>query len=155
MRKLNKSGSNLIKHFESFSPVIYKCSAGVDTIGWGFTDKRLIKLYRNKRMSRKSGDKLFDRYIRQYCAYVEELITVPLTNNEFAALVSFTFNLGYGNLRASTLRRVINRKDYDAAPKQFGRWIRSAGKVSNGLIRRRKTEAMLWECDDFITLNFK
>ena len=75
---------------------------------------------------------------------VRRLITVPLNENQEVALVSFAFNVGSGNLQASTLRRVVNRGDFDDAPAQFRRWVYARGRKLRGLVRRREAEAALW-----------
>ncbi len=81
-----------------------------------------------------------------YARSVLRLIKVPLAPLQFAALVSFTFNVGGGNLQASTLRRVINRGDHHLAPAQFKRWKYAKGGIKLlGLIRRREHESTLYE----------
>jgi lysozyme len=72
------------------------------------------------------------------------LIRVPLTDAQAAALIDFTYNLGVGALRSSTLRAVINRGKIDEAPKQFRRWVYARGMKLPGLVRRREAEARLW-----------
>jgi lysozyme len=75
---------------------------------------------------------------------VIRLIKVPLNNNQFDALVSFTFNLGAGALQRSTLRAKINKEEYWAAPSEFMRWIYAGGKKIPGLIIRRMAEVELY-----------
>ena len=65
---------------------------------------------------------------------------VPLSDNQFGALVSFTFNLGINNLRSSTLLRKLNQSDYAGAADEFPRWVRADGKVLPGLVKRREAE---------------
>ena len=77
-------------------------------------------------------------------AAVLRLINVTLNDNQFDALVSFTFNLGAGNLQSSTLRRLLNRGDYHAIPDQFNRWVYASGTKSRGLVRRRAMEAKMF-----------
>lgn len=72
------------------------------------------------------------------------LISVPLDDEEYAALVSFTFNLGGGALQSSTLRMKVNRGEYYAASFEFKRWIRAGGKILKGLVRRREAERQLF-----------
>ena len=76
---------------------------------------------------------------------VLRLIHVPLTNNQFSALVSFTYNVGSGNLASSTLRQKLNRQEYDAAADEFPKWRRAAGKILKGLVLRRKEEQALFQ----------
>lgn len=75
---------------------------------------------------------------------VERLISVPLNQNQFSALVSFTFNLGGGALQRSSLRRVLNRAEYDAAPDEIRKWVWAGGHKLPGLIKRRNAEAGLY-----------
>ena len=70
---------------------------------------------------------------------------MPLKQNQFDALVSWTFNLGPSNLKQSTLLRVLNEGEYDQVPAQIKRWNKAGGKVLDGLIRRREAEALLFE----------
>lgn len=76
---------------------------------------------------------------------VLRLISVPLTDGQFDALVSFTFNLGAGALQRSTLRRKVNREEHEDVPAEFLRWVWAGGRKLNGLIRRRRAEATLYQ----------
>lgn len=88
-------------------------------------------------------------WLKQDCATAEECIAdhvdVDLNQNQYDALVSFIFNCGCGNFRASTMLKLINSGQMDAASKQFGRWNKGNGKVMAGLTRRREAEAELFE----------
>ncbi|MNH36694.1 Lysozyme RrrD [compost metagenome] len=75
---------------------------------------------------------------------VERLITSPLNQNQWDALVSFTYNLGAANLESSTLRRLLNAGNYASAAEQFPRWNKAGGKVLAGLVRRRAAERDLF-----------
>jgi hypothetical protein len=85
---------------------------------------------------------------------VERLIAVPLTDNQFAALVSFAFNVGAGNLQASTLRRKLNIGNYEEIPFELNRWVKATDPVSGkkrilrGLVLRRAAEGDLWLTPD-------
>lgn len=72
------------------------------------------------------------------------LIKVPLTDGQFDALVSFTFNLGSGALQRSTLRRKVNHEEHEEVPDQFMRWVWAGGKKLRGLVMRREAEASLY-----------
>ena len=76
---------------------------------------------------------------------VLRLINVPLTDGQFDALVSFTYNLGGGALQRSTLRRKINREAHAEVPEQFMRWVWAGGRKLKGLVRRRKAEVTLYQ----------
>lgn len=80
---------------------------------------------------------------RDAMAAVNE-VQVPLTQNQYDALVSFTFNVGAGAFRASTMRRLLDTREYDLAAGQFGRWNKQKGKVLAGLTRRRAEEEALF-----------
>lgn len=75
---------------------------------------------------------------------VNRLVKVPLTQDQFDALVSFAFNVGAGNLGGSTLLKLVNAGDFDGAAAQFPRWNRAAGQVLAGLTKRRLAEAALF-----------
>ena len=86
-----------------------------------------------------------ENLLRQDVATAERavlrLIHVPLTDEQFDALVSFTYNLGSGALQRSTLRRVINRHHHADVPRQLRRWVYAGGRKLKGLVRRREAEA--------------
>ena len=75
---------------------------------------------------------------------VRSAVTVPLTQDQFDALVSFTNNVGSENLRSSTLLRLLNRGDYNSVPEQLQRWVKGGGQVLPGLVERREKEAALF-----------
>jgi lysozyme len=79
---------------------------------------------------------------------VEKLIKVELSDNQFAALCSFTFNLGSGNLKISTLRKLLNKGNYQSVPEQLGRWVYAAKIKLSGLVKRRSDEALLFLSKD-------
>jgi len=75
---------------------------------------------------------------------VLRLINVPLTDGQFDALVSFTFNLGTGALQRSTLRRKVNREEHAQVPREFMRWVWAGGKRLRGLVKRRTAESGMY-----------
>jgi lysozyme len=79
---------------------------------------------------------------------VQHLVLVPVTDNQFGALVSLSYNIGLGNFADSTLRKKLNNKDYAGAADQFIRWNKSDGKVLRGLTIRRKREQDLFNRAD-------
>ena len=90
------------------------------------------------------------RDLAQYERAVTDAVRVKLTENQFGALVSFTYNLGPGNLRSSTLLRKLNAGDYAGAAGEFGKWVKAGGRTLNGLVRRRAAERALFEKPDAI-----
>ena len=77
--------------------------------------------------------------------YVKNYVECELNQEQFDALVAWTFNLGPGNLKSSTLLKRLNENDYDYVPNQIRRWNRAGGEVVSGLVRRRNSEAHLFE----------
>lgn len=75
---------------------------------------------------------------------VDRLISVPLSQNQFDALVSFSFNLGLGTLQRSTLRQKVNRGDFEGAAEEFLKYTMAGGKVFRGLVNRRNDERALF-----------
>lgn len=143
--KISNNGLNLIKQFEGLRLNAYDDGVGVWTIGYGTT-----KYPNGSRV--KKGDKITqtqaDHYIANDVATFERavnmLVNVPLNQNQFDALVSFTYNLGATNLSASTLLKKLNSKDYKGAAAEFPKWNKAGGKVMTGLVRRRKAEMELF-----------
>ena len=95
-------------------------------------------------VTKDEGDRLFQKELAIYEDAVERLISVPLNQNQFDALVSYTYNCGVGALSNSTLRRVLNQGKYDQVPAQLMRWVHAGGKEWPGLVRRRKAEGALF-----------
>lgn len=91
-------------------------------------------------------------FLRQDVAEFENaiafLVKVPLNQNQFDALICFTFNVGIGAVKSSTLLKKLNQKDYTEAASQFLRWNKAGGKVMPGLTRRREAEKKLFEKKD-------
>ncbi len=164
MRDLNQAGLDLIKSFEGIpdgDPATvnidpYLDPVGIWTIGWGHAI-RVGGAYLRGKANRDAARDLYPDGITlaqaetllrgdvlDTCRDVESLVEVPLTDNQFAALVSFTFNLGRGSLARSTLLRKLNEKDYAGAAAEFARWNRAGGKVLDGLVARRAAEAQLF-----------
>jgi len=91
----------------------------------------------------QAHDMLVDE-LSEYENYIHDYVECPLNQDQFDALVSWVYNLGGGNLRSSTLLRTLNAGDYAEVPAQMMRWNKAAGKVLEGLTRRRQAEADLF-----------
>jgi lysozyme len=139
--KISAEGKALIKKFEGCELEAYKCAAGVWTIGYG-TIKNVSE---GMTITQEQADKMFDEEMKEYETYVNTAVKVPLSQNQFDALVSWVFNLGNGNLSSSTMLKVINSGDHAGVPAQIKRWNKAGGKVLEGLIRRREAEALLYQ----------
>tara|TARA_R100001129_G_scaffold130188_2_gene92093 strand:- start:2086 stop:2529 length:444 start_codon:yes stop_codon:yes gene_type:complete len=139
--EISQEGLSLIKKFEGCELEAYKCAAGVWTIGYGSTNN----VNEGMEISQERADMLLLEDVEVFEEAVNKLIEVPLEQNQFDALVSWTFNLGSTNLKNSTLLKVLNDKDYEGVPAQIKRWNKAGGKVLQGLVRRREAEALLFE----------
>jgi lysozyme len=145
--QISQEGIALIKKFEGCKLESYKCAAGVWTIGYGSTDG----ITKGMSISQERADMLLLEDIQKFEQAVNDLVEVSLNQNEFDALVSWTFNLGPTNLKNSTLLKVLNstHKDWNDIPKQIKRWNKANGKVLEGLVRRREAEALLFTGQDW------
>jgi len=142
MREVSDAGLELIKQFEGFSSVVYLDIAGYPTIGWGHL------ILKGETFEESITEEEADEIIRKDLNVAERgvggLIQVPLSDPQFDALVSFTFNLGVFALKGSTLRSRLNRGEYSGAAEEFLKWVWAGGKKSNGLIRRRAAERAMF-----------
>jgi len=145
-RLINQNGLDLVKHFEGLYTDAYICPAGVTTIGYGHTGN--VEL--GQSITPKEAENILQGDMQKLAVAVEKAIEVELNDNQFAALVSFAFNCGAGNLRASTLCRKLNAGDYDCVPSELGRWVKASdpktGKKRSlaGLVKRRAAEGTLF-----------
>ena len=139
--KTSQAGVDLIKEFEGFRSDAYLCPAGVWTIGYGHTAGVKPGDY----VSRERGEEMLREDLKYYEDAVNDLITVPLVQNEFDALVSFTYNLGVGALGESTLRKRLNAGEPKCPvfQQELPKWVKAGGQALVGLVRRREAEADL------------
>lgn len=138
--KTSDNGKKLIKKFEGCRLKVYKCAAGVPTIGYGHTKNVRPFMV----ITQQEADELFEEDIKEFENAVNTLVKVPLTQNQYDALVSFTFNLGIGSLQQSTLLKLLNNGDYTGAAEQFKRWVYAGKYVVHGLVVRREEEKKLF-----------
>ena len=138
--KTSNNGIELIKRHEGLRLNAYKCTSGKLTIGYGHT--KGVKI--GQTITKEEAERL----LREDLIVAENEINrhnLNLNQNQFDALVSFVFNVGVGNFQTSTLLKKIkldpNNKSIE---NEFKRWVYSGGKVSLGLIKRRKEEAELY-----------
>jgi lysozyme len=139
--KTNAEGMEIIRRHESFQPDPYLCPAGVWTIGYGST-KGVNE--HTPPVTREQGEDLLRLDVAAVEGAVTRMVSVPLNVNQFSALVSFTFNVGAGAFRGSTLRALVNRKAFLEAADEFPRWNRGGGRVLGGLTKRRAEERALF-----------
>lgn len=143
MRHVTDEGLEIIMHHEGFVPEVYLCPAGIPTIGYG----HVVLPHENfdEGITKERGMEILRNDVGIAERAVSRLISVPLADEQFDALVSFTFNLGSGSLQSSTLRQKVNRQEHDLAPDQFRRWVYAGGRRLRGLVRRREDEALWYE----------
>jgi lysozyme len=138
-------GIELIRHFEGCRLDAYLCPAGVWTIGYGHT----ANVKEGDSIDQEAAEAFLIEDLENFEQSVTRMVEVPLTQQQFDALVSWTFNLGAGNLAESTLLRKLNNYQYVDVPEQIMRWVRAGGQVLDGLVRRRAAEAALFQNKDW------
>ena len=138
---ISQKGIDLVKSFEGLELKAYKDSVGVLTVGWGSTGSHVTA---GMTITKEQAEQLLKKDLERFEEGVSDLVKVPLNQNQFDSLVSFSFNLGLSNLKSSTLLKKLNASDYIGASKEFERWNRAGGKVLNGLTRRRIAERDLF-----------
>ncbi len=168
-RKVNAEGLALLKQWEALVLYAYDDAdpsnpkkfiepgmpvVGTLTIGWGHT--RTVRP--GMRITRERAEELFREDIAPVEAAVEQAVRVPLTDNQFAALVSFAFNLGHATGKGTPLGNIaetLNRADYTGALRRMGLYVkqRQGGRLVTvgGLVNRRAAEAGLWVRGDFVS----
>jgi len=164
MRDINNAGLELVKSFEGIpdgNPSTVKIDpyldpVGIWTIGWGHAIRVGADYLRGKEnrkvaeglypggLTKEQAEQLLRGDLMDACRDVESLAGVHLTDNQFGALVSFTFNLGRGSLAKSTLLKKLNAGDFLGAAAEFPKWNKAGGKVLRGLVARRAAEADLF-----------
>jgi len=144
--RLNKAGIDLMHDFEGCRLEAYLCPASVPTIGYGSTyyeDGRPVKL--GDAITQERADQLFEAIAEDFAKRVRSLLKIGLNENQFSALVSFTYNVGVANLKKSTLLKKVNINPSDPTiTDEFLKWNKAGGKVLAGLTRRREQEAKLY-----------
>jgi len=145
--KTGKKGIDLIKKFEGCSLIPYVCPAGVITIGYGNTfypDGTRVTMA-DTPISEERAVELLQDILEDFEKYVDSFVVDSINQNQFDALVSFTYNLGPGNLKASTLLKKVNANPNDLSIQdEFMKWVKAGGRTLKGLVKRREAEASLY-----------
>lgn len=145
--KTSNAGIELIKKFESFAAKPYKCSAGVPTIGYGATyypDGRKVTLS-DPPITEAYAVSLLEEMLKTFEKSVDSFCRDDVTQNQFDALVSFSYNVGTAALKKSTLLKKVNENPADPTIRdEFLKWNKAAGRALKGLTRRREEEASLY-----------
>lgn len=142
--RLSSKGVKFVQSFEGLFLSAYKDPIGVVTIGWGHTNHHLPHFTMGETWTREKCLEVFKADMRLFEDEVKKQVRVQLTQGQFDALVSFTYNCGGGNLAKSSLLRKLNSGDYEGAAQQFQYWNKAGGRVLNGLTRRRLAEALMF-----------
>ncbi|HEY9887373.1 MAG TPA: lysozyme [Candidatus Obscuribacterales bacterium] len=148
--RINQDGLTIVKHFEGRELRAYQDSVGVWTIGYGHTAAAgPPTVVAGQTITEAEAEAILKRDLGLFENGVRSVVAVPLNSNQFSALVSFSFNVGVGALRDSTLLRKLNAGDYQGAADEFPRWVKAGGQTLPGLVRRRDAERALFLSQDY------
>jgi lysozyme len=137
---INAVGLKLLTSFEGCELKAYDDSVGVMTIGYGHT----AGVVPGMSITQAEAEEFLQQDLKEFESYVEDLVTVPLSGDQFSALVCFCYNTGPDGFGGSTLLKLLNGGDYEGAAKQFPRWNKGGGQPMLGLERRRLAEQALF-----------
>ncbi|WP_457584352.1 lysozyme [Ensifer canadensis] len=151
-RRINATGLALVKQWEGLTTKAYRDVAGVWTIGYGHTSVAgAPAVTPGMVITQAQADDILKADLATFEERVSRLVKVPLSDGQFAVLVSFDFNTG--RLGRSTLLKKLNAGDYDAVPAELMKWVNAGGKRVKGLVNRRAAEAGLWAKGEFVASN--
>ena len=134
------SDLSIIKEFEGLRLKAYYDSVGVLTIGYGHTEG----VHLGQVITEEEADEFLRHDVEWADAAIKSLVKVPIIYNQYAALVSFVFNVGTGNFKNSTLLKLLNSGNLKEAAEQFLLWDHAGGHVLKGLTNRRQKERALF-----------
>lgn len=149
MRPVAPAGIQLLKHFEGFRARAYRDAVGVWTIGYGHTAAAGAPRPKDgDQITEAEAQAILTRDLADFARDVEDLTPhVFLNDNQFAAMVSFAYNVGIGNFQRSSVLDAIQRNDFDAVPRRLALWVKAGGRTLPGLVKRRAAEALLFQRD--------
>lgn len=136
----SQKGIDLIKSFEGCRLTAYQDSVGVWTIGYGHT----AGVYQGMKITEEQAESYLRSDLSTSESAVNNYVTYAINQNQFDALVSFTFNLGSGSLKNSTLLKKLNAGDIEGAANEFDKWVYAGGVALEGLVKRRAAEKELF-----------
>lgn len=137
---INEEGLALIGRWEGLRLEAYRDLGQVWTIGFGHTATAREGMV----ITEAEAERLLRQDLAIFEAAVNNAVKVPLTDNQFAALVSWTYNVGEAAMRRSTLIKRLNNGEFNAVPGELAKWNRVNGKAIPGLANRRAAEGGLW-----------
>ncbi len=138
--KTSKQGINLIKQFEGCRLEAYQCSAGVWTIGYGYT----VGVKQGDTITQEQAEQYLIDYIRNAEKQLNQLIKVEVNQNQYDALMSLFYNIGYSQFKDSTCLKRLNNNNYQGAAEALLWWDKAGGKILQGLVNRRNAEMELF-----------
>ena len=151
-RQISPHGLAKLKQWEGLKTKAYKDSGGVWTIGYGHTATAgEPKPRAGMVITAAEAESILLKDLTQYEAAIENNVKVKLTDNQFAALVSFVYNIPLASFKKSTLLKKLNQGNYDAVPTELMKWTKAGGKKIQGLVNRRRAEGYLWMEGAFVT----
>ena len=133
---ISQPGIDALKRREGLRLLAYFDGGGVLTIGYGHTKN----VYSGQSITPARAEQLLREDLTEFEKTINNAVTVPLTQSQYDALVSFSFNVGSGAFRSSTLLRLLNGGDYTGASDQLNRWKFDNGVIVAGLLNRRVDE---------------
>jgi len=141
---ISKSGLDLIKSFEGFASTMYD-DVGKPAIGYG-TDllPEEVAKYKGKTITEEEATSLLLNRLTSFQERINQLVKVPLTQNQYDAICSFTYNVGTGGFAGSTLLKKLNLTQYSEAANEFPKWNKVNGQDHPGLTARRLKEKALF-----------
>ena len=139
---MKKDCVNFIARWEGFSANVYKCPAGIETFGYGLLRKNYPK--EPMPITKERALELLEINVIAYQKRMLRLVRVELTDTQIIALTSFCYNLGLSAFQRSSLRRKLNRGDYEGSSNEFPKWVWAGGRKWNGLMKRRLAEKELF-----------
>lgn len=143
--KIGNKGISLIKEFEGLRLRAYDDGIGVQTIGIGtIRYPNGVKVKKGDVITEEQAEQFLRHDLNTFEKVINEVIKVPITQNQYDAIVSLTYNIGATAFSRSTLLKKLNNKDYKGAADQFLVWNKAGGKVMRGLVRRREAERQLF-----------
>ncbi|WP_039761262.1 lysozyme [Bartonella queenslandensis] len=155
MRKISTEGLALIKQWEGLRLSAYEDFGGVWTIGYGHTSASgAPRVHKEMKITEKEAENILCQDLKECEAAIEKAVTVPLSDEQFAALVSFSYNVGITAFCKSTLLKKLNKGEYEAVPTELQKWTRVKGKRIRGLVNRRAAEAGLWAKGAHVAPNY-
>ena len=151
-RQISPHGLEKLKQWEGLKTKAYKDAGGVWTIGYGHTAMAgEPKPRAGMVITAAEAERILLKDLTQYEAAVENNVKVELNDNQFAALVSFVYNIPLASFKKSTLLKKLNAGNYDAVPTELMKWTKAGGKKIQGLVNRRRAEGYLWMEGAFVT----